>query len=147
MSAADRVTLIRLAAAIVVLGACARATPVTRTASPSGEDGRVLDSTTFKQANPGRLEELIASRLAGVRLVRRPDGSVSLRIRDAGNLNGDGEPLFVVDGMPLAASTRLDFLNPNDVARVELLKDPASTAAYGLRGVNGVILITTRRHQ
>lgn len=146
MPAHPRFSLLRLATAIVAWGACARSTPSTRPAPSAGEDGRVLDSATFNRANPGRLEELIASRLAGVRLVRRSDGSAALRIRDAGSLNGDGEPLFVVDGLPLSPRTRLDFLNLTDVVRIEMLKDPASTAAYGLRGVNGVILITTRRY-
>jgi TonB-dependent SusC/RagA subfamily outer membrane receptor len=62
-------------------------------------------------------------------------------------VRGNGEPLYVVDGMPLLArslSGALDGISPRDIARIDVLKD-ASAGIYGSRGMNGVILITTRR--
>jgi TonB-dependent SusC/RagA subfamily outer membrane receptor len=71
-----------------------------------------------------------------------------VRVRGGGGVLGDGEPLFVVDGVPLRAlgpGGALDGIVPEDVARIDVLKDAASAAIYGSRGANGVILITTRR--
>lgn len=60
---------------------------------------------------------------------------------------GPGEPLYVIDGARLFVDPRrgIDWLNTDDIATIEVLKGPAETAIYGPRGVNGVILITTRR--
>jgi TonB-dependent SusC/RagA subfamily outer membrane receptor len=60
---------------------------------------------------------------------------------------GDNEPLYVVDGVPVHVTPGrgVDWLNPGDVASIRVLKDVSETAAYGVRGGNGVVLITTRR--
>jgi TonB-dependent SusC/RagA subfamily outer membrane receptor len=62
-------------------------------------------------------------------------------------LHGDDEPLLVIDGVPAqgAIGPALAGLAPRDVARIDVLKDAGSTAIYGIRGANGVILITTKR--
>jgi TonB-dependent SusC/RagA subfamily outer membrane receptor len=61
-------------------------------------------------------------------------------------VNLSTEPLYVVDGMPVAAEPggALKWLAPSDIQRIEVLKDPASTAFYGSRGANGVIVVTTK---
>jgi TonB-dependent SusC/RagA subfamily outer membrane receptor len=97
---------------------------------------------------PGRqVEELLEGRVAGVRVVRSPDGDISLRIWGPSSIYGNGEPLYVLDGMPLNAAPGqgLSWLDPNDVERIEILKDVSVLAMYGVRGANGVVLITTRR--
>jgi TonB-dependent SusC/RagA subfamily outer membrane receptor len=75
-------------------------------------------------------------------------GGYSIRIRGASSFYGGGEPLFVIDGVPML-STRpgheLDGINPSDIERIDVLKDAGSAAVYGSRATNGVILITTRR--
>jgi TonB-dependent SusC/RagA subfamily outer membrane receptor len=94
-----------------------------------------------------RLVDLLESRVPGVRVIRRPDGDLSLRIRGASN-SMSGEPLIVVNGTPILSNrlvSVLGTLNPLELARVDVLKDAGSTAMYGVRGGNGVILITTRR--
>lgn len=68
-----------------------------------------------------------------------PGGRSQVRVRGIGTLN-DNDPLYVVDGMPVSS---IDYLLPNDIERVEVLKDASSAAIYGARGANGVILITT----
>ena len=77
------------------------------------------------------------------------NGEIAVRIRGAAAGRDGGEPLLVVDGMPLAPGASLQRLlasiNPADVARIDVLKDAGSTAVYGSRGVNGVIVIRTRR--
>jgi len=93
-----------------------------------------------------QVEELLEGRVAGVRVVRSPDGGVSLRIWGPSSIYGDNEPLYVLDGMPVnvAPGQGLFWLDPNDVERIEILKDVSALAMYGVRGANGVVLITTR---
>lgn len=73
-----------------------------------------------------------------------PGASPSIRIRGSGSISASNEPLFVVDGFPLMDSDISD-INPNDIESMEVLKDASSTAIYGSRGANGVIMITTKR--
>ena len=86
-------------------------------------------------------------RVTGLTVFRLPGGGVSLRIRGTRSLHGDDEPLLVIDGVPAqgAIGPALAGLAPRDVARIDVLKDAGSTAIYGVRGANGVILITTKR--
>src|SRR5690606_14528383 len=71
-----------------------------------------------------------------------PSSSPRILIRGLGTINSSSNPLFVVDGV---AMENIQFLNPNDIERMEVLKDASSTAIYGARGANGVILVTTKR--
>ena len=92
-----------------------------------------------------QVEELLVGRIAGV-TVQHTAGGMSVRIRGAGGFVSSGEPLFVVDGMPVdVGSEGLVEVNPADVASIEVLKDAASLAQWGSRGSNGVILIRTKR--
>lgn len=93
-----------------------------------------------------RLEDLLVGRVAGVHIQRTAYG-MRVVIRGVNSLYGSNEPLYVVDGMPVspAPGGGLPGLNPADVASIEVLKDAGSTAIYGSRGGNGVILITTKR--
>jgi TonB-linked SusC/RagA family outer membrane protein len=72
-----------------------------------------------------------------------PDGSVSIRIRGTSSINAGTNPLIIVDGAPYVSS--MHNINPNDVESMTVLKDAASTALYGARGGNGVIMITTKK--
>ena len=108
-----------------------------------------IDSATGVELHDrrvGRVEELLQGRFPGVLVMRAPGGGFSVRIRGAVGVPGGGEPLYVVDGLPvrLAPGQGLTFINPFDVAHIEVLKD-AAAAIYGFGAVNGVILITTRR--
>ena len=96
-----------------------------------------------------RIEELIEARSSGIQVIRRSDGSFSLRIRGVSSPATRNDPLIVIDGASTAdglASHALALVNPQDVSKIEVLKDAASTAFYGMRGANGVILITTRKN-
>jgi TonB-dependent SusC/RagA subfamily outer membrane receptor len=90
-----------------------------------------------------RVEELLQGRFAGVRVTPMANGEFSVRIRGASSFYGSTEPLFVVDGMPVEKATLLG-IHPTEVERIEVIKD-GQAAQYGVRGANGVILITTRR--
>ena len=106
-----------------------------------------LTAEELQDLRVSRVEELIRDRLPGVQVTRLPSGDYSFRIRGARSLMGSNEPLLVIDGVPVNASVMqaaLANLAPQQIARIDVLKDAGSTAAYGARGSNGVILITTR---
>jgi TonB-dependent SusC/RagA subfamily outer membrane receptor len=105
-----------------------------------------LNGDEVQDLNVTQTEEMLAGRFAGVEVLRLPGGGISVRIRGQTSVSASTEPLFVIDGMPVNAEPggALRWLNPRDVQRIEVLKDIGSTAFYGVRGANGVILITTR---
>jgi TonB-linked SusC/RagA family outer membrane protein len=89
---------------------------------------------------------LLQGRAAGVQVQQNngtPGASLSIRIRGTNSINADSEPLYVIDGFP--TNNGISFtINPEDIASISILKDAASTAIYGARGANGVILISTK---
>lgn len=92
----------------------------------------------------GRVEQALQGRTSGVRITQgsgAPGSGSVIRVRGTSSING-ADPLFVVDGVIIGGG--IDFLNPNDIASIEVLKDAASAAIYGARGANGVVLITTK---
>jgi TonB-dependent starch-binding outer membrane protein SusC len=96
-----------------------------------------------------RVEELIRDRVPGVQVTRLRNGDYSFRIRGTRSLVGNNEPLVVIDGMAIGQQVMhaaLAGIAPGDVVRIDVLKDAGSTAAYGSRGANGVIVITTRAY-
>lgn len=90
-----------------------------------------------------RVEQALQGRTAGVQVAQNsgsPGSTLSVRVRGVGTIN-NADPLYIVDGVPVDG---LDFLNPNDIESINVLKDAASAAIYGARGANGVVLITTK---
>lgn len=110
-------------------------------------------------------QQLLQGRVAGVAITQNngePGGGINVRIRGTSSVRGGNGPLFVVDGVPLAGNNvtadgpagglgsssprdPLNFLNPDDIASMDILKDASATAIYGARGANGVVLITTKK--
>jgi TonB-linked SusC/RagA family outer membrane protein len=93
-----------------------------------------------------RPDQMIQGRSSGVQVTQTnsaPGGNISIRIRGTNSINSSNEPLFVVDGFPGAGD--LNTINPQDIESIEILKDASSTAIYGSRGANGVVLITTKK--
>ena len=109
-------------------------------------------------------DQLIQGKAAGVLVINntgQPGGSTTVRIRGSSSIRSGNQPLFVVDGVPLSGGSArpggnganfgsdggnpLNYINPNDIAGIEILKDASATAIYGSRGANGVIIITTKR--
>jgi iron complex outermembrane receptor protein len=117
----------------------------------------VVETLTEKAFNTGRVispEQLITAKVPGVQVVttNEPGGGMAVRIRGGTSINASNEPLFVVDGVPLqvgggvsAGRNPLNFLNPNDIESISVLKDASATAIYGSRGANGVVIISTKR--
>ncbi|WP_255036939.1 SusC/RagA family TonB-linked outer membrane protein [Lacihabitans soyangensis] len=110
-------------------------------------------------------EQLMQGRVAGVQITQNsgePGGGINVRIRGTSSVYGGNQPLFVIDGVPLSsdntssggdsqglgrqpAKNPLNFLNPDDIESIDILKDASATAIYGSRGAQGVVLITTKK--
>jgi TonB-linked SusC/RagA family outer membrane protein len=105
-------------------------------ASIKSEDLTKQAVLSADQALQGRFPGVLVTSNSG-----SPGGAISVNIRGIGTIN-DSQPLYVVDGMPVNSIT---YLNTNDIASLEVLKDASASAIYGSRGANGVILITTRK--
>lgn len=108
----------------------------------------------LKERPSASLNQALAGRVQGVNVSvnsGRPGGRANIRIRGNTSVSIANDPLYVIDGVILHAaglangSTPIDFINPNDIASIEVLKDASATAIYGARGANGVILVTTKR--
>lgn len=94
----------------------------------------------------GNALESLQGKAAGVAVFNdnKPGASPSIRVRGSGSITASNEPLYVVDGFPLMDGNISD-LNPSDIESMEILKDASSTAIYGSRGANGVVMITTKK--
>ncbi|MDR0620014.1 MAG: TonB-dependent receptor [Bacteroidales bacterium] len=107
-----------------------------------------LETKELKQSPSANLSASLAGRLPGLAAIQttgRPGAmdAVNLYLRGVGTING-ATPLIMIDGVPRDANL-LSTLDPNEIASVSILKDASATAVFGVRGANGVILITTRR--
>ncbi|QSB28345.1 TonB-dependent receptor [Flavobacterium sp. CLA17] len=131
-----------------------------------------VSSKDLKDSQQVTVEQMLQGRAAGVVVTNnsgKPGGSVSVKIRGNASLGGSNEPLYIIDGIPISGdatsqatggtivsgyigtntgsvtNSPLAFLNPNDIETMDILKDAASTAIYGSRASNGVVIITTKR--
>ena len=92
------------------------------------------------------VNQMLQGRAAGVAVKQKsgvPGGAFEVRVRGIGSLGAGSDPLYVIDGFAVGTSVGQNF-NPNDVESISILKDAASTAIYGARGSNGVVLINTK---
>jgi TonB-dependent SusC/RagA subfamily outer membrane receptor len=105
-----------------------------------------VTSADIERAPGQSIEEILKGRVAGV-TVTETSGGIAVRIRGTTSLYGSNEPLYVLDGIPIAPGPggSLTGIDPYDIESIEVLKDPADTALYGMRGANGVIVIKTKR--
>ena len=119
----------------------------------TGAVGQV-DADQLQERPATSLNQALSGKIAGVQVNTnsgRPGGKSNIRVRGFSSINSSNNPLYVIDGVQLPQgnqanfSSAIDYLNPNDVVSIEVLKDASSTAIYGARGANGVILVTTKR--
>lgn len=103
-----------------------------------------ISSDDLGIAAPVRVDNALKGLAAGVTVTSssgQPGAAAKIRVRGIGTIN-NSDPLYIVDGMPIEGG--LDYLNPADIASIEVLKDAASGAVYGARAANGVVLVTTK---
>jgi TonB-dependent starch-binding outer membrane protein SusC len=124
----------------------------------AGDITGAVTAVTDSQFNTGRIvtpQMLIQSKVPGVQVVDNndPGGGLSIRIRGATSVSASSEPLYVVDGLPLgtgaggglsAGRDALNFLSPDDIDNITVLRDASAAAIYGTNAANGVVLITTK---
>ena len=105
----------------------------------------VVDTEEMLKAPASNVGQMLQGRAAGVTITStgNPGASSSVKIRGLNSFSGQDSPLYVVDGM-LISALGADF-NPNDIESIQVLKDAAATALYGSRGMNGVIVVTTKK--
>jgi TonB-dependent SusC/RagA subfamily outer membrane receptor len=130
---------------LVVVG-CGQ--PAANPPRPSPPKNTVTAEQIERQgASDEPIEKVLAGRVAGVTVTRASDGGIAVRIRGASSIYGNSEPLYVLDGTPIQPGPNgsLTGINPYDIESITVLKDPADTALYGIRGANGVIVIKTKR--
>lgn len=113
-----------------------------------------VDSRDFNKGAITSSQDLIAGKVAGVSVINGgggPDEGAEVRIRGLSSLDANNEPLYVVDGVPLASGgiagnrNPLNIINPQDIESITILKDASATAIYGSRASAGVVLITTKK--
>lgn len=112
-------------------------------ASVGAKDIEKIPTNGVDKALQGQVAGLQISTTSGA-----PGGNTTILVRGISSITGGIEPLFVIDGYPVTSvgySNPLSTINPNDIESIDVLKDASSTAIYGSRGSNGVIIITTKR--
>jgi TonB-dependent starch-binding outer membrane protein SusC len=100
------------------------------------------------EENPGQpIEKLLEAKVPGILVTRTANGGIAIQIRGTSSFYGSNEPLYVIDDVPIAAGPggALSGVNPHDIESIKVLKNPEDTAIYGVRGANGVIVITTKK--
>ena len=122
-----------------------------------------VTSENFNKGVVASPEQLIQGKITGVQITQttgEPGAGIAFRIRGSNSIRSNNNPLFVVDGIPLSgggtpapgdiafgggnSKNPLNFLNPNDIESINILKDASATAIYGSRGANGVVIIVTK---
>ena len=112
-----------------------------------------VGSAAFNKGIINSPEQLLQGKVAGVNVTSatgEPGGVQGITVRGPGGIRSGSTPLFVIDGLALDNSSTgggnpLNFLNPQDIETIDVLKDASATAIYGSRGANGVILVTTKK--
>ena len=132
--ASDSITLNQ--AVVIGYGSVKKSDLTSAVSSANAKDITQIASTTAMQSLQGKL--------AGVNIINTdtPGGTPTVLVRGMGTALGGKAPLYVVDGLIVP---NINNINPNDIEKIDVLKDAASSAIYGVRGANGVVVITTKR--
>lgn len=104
--------------------------------SIGGDDLRQMPVATVSEALTGRLAGVTVRSSEG-----SPDAEITIRVRGGGSITQDNSPLYIVDGFPVNS---INDISPSDIKSIDVLKDASSTAIFGSRGANGVVIITTK---
>ena len=119
----------------------------TPTAENANRDASTVTADEIERDAGKPIEQVVQGRIAGVDVRRTPDGGIAVNIRNASSFYGGVEPLYVVDGSPFnpGPGGALVGINPYDIESIRVLKNPEDIGVYGMRGANGVIVITMKK--
>ena len=145
--------LVPLSPALGLLLACAPPPPRTAPVgdvdpmSPNPAPTTTVTAEDIERSPTVSIEDQLAAKYPGVWVTRSTDGGIAIRIRGTSSVNGNTEPLYVLDGIAITPGPNgaLAGISPYDIASIQVVKDATGTAMYGLRGVNGVIVIKTKK--
>jgi len=117
------------------------------TSHPANRNPTTVTSVDSRVGANEPIEMALMGKVPGLEVTRTSDGFVAIRIHGPSSFFGSGEPLYVLDGIPITAGPngRISGLFAKDIESIQVLKDPAETALYGVRGGNGVIVIKTKQ--
>ena len=120
--------------------------PPSYPATPAVAPGPTVSADDLDRAGNESIERSLEAKVPGITVSHTPDGGIAIRIRGSTSINGNLEPLYVIDGMAIQPGPggALSGINPHDIASIEVLKDAASLSFYGMRAGNGVIVIKTK---
>jgi TonB-dependent SusC/RagA subfamily outer membrane receptor len=135
-------TLLSVAIVVGLTAACA--------SGNARRDAGSKNTVTAKdlESNPSEpIEKVLQAKVPGVWITRAPDGGIAIQLRGTSSFYGQTQPLYVIDGVPInpGPGGALTGVNPHDIESIQVLKDPADTAMYGMRGANGVIVVKTKK--
>jgi TonB-dependent SusC/RagA subfamily outer membrane receptor len=135
----------RILLAAGFLAGCAHSGASSRNESDEGP-GATVTARDIGRRPEEPIEKYLRGRISGVQVFETPDG-IAVRIRGTTTIVGSNEPLYVIDGMAVEPGPNgaLTGINAYDIESIQVLKDAASTAQYGVRGANGVIVIKMKR--
>ncbi len=117
------------------------------TTHPANRDPSTVTSVDSRVGANEPIEMALQGKVPGLEITRTTDGYVAIRIHGPSSFFGNGEPLYVLDGIPITPGPngRIGGLFAKDIESIQVLKDPSETALYGVRGGNGVIVIKTKQ--
>ena len=127
-----------------LLTACAHGARPAGTSRPArGADVTSEDIRTSPQRS---IEQQLMAKVSGITVSRTSSGSLAIRIRGVSSLNGNNNPLYVIDGLAVEAGPEGEMpgIDPYDIESIKVLKDAEAMTLYGSRGANGVIIIKTK---
>jgi TonB-dependent starch-binding outer membrane protein SusC len=115
--------------------------------NPAPGSRSIVTSEDLERSPGEPIENILMSKVSGIVVTRAPDGGIAIRIRGGSSISGSNEPLYIVNGIAFQPGPEgsLTGINPYDIASLEVLKDAAATAMYGVRGANGVIVIKLKQ--
>ncbi len=127
---------------VIGYGAIQKRSVSTAISNVKGENIAEMPTSNVTQSLVGMSSGLSIQQISG-----EPGAAPAIRVRGAGSINSGNDPLFVIDGYPTTDAELFNAINPADIADIQIMKDAASSAIYGSKAGNGVILVTTKQGQ
>ena len=136
-----RIVSLLAGAAVLILSGCSRHRTLVETAEPETASAPRSSTAVIKETNGKTTAQLLQGKFAGVDVYEVPGGGIKVRMRSTGR-RGEGDPLYVVDGMEVIPPDGVLYIDPNNIAMIEVER---VSSLYGIRGMNGIIKITMKK--